>query len=67
MPAYRWRLVHDPRPTSPVVAEAVHQVVTGRVPVERVITARLALSELHQALTMVGDRTTVRTILIPDH
>ena len=48
------------------VAEAVHQLVTGQVPVERLITARLPLSELRRALEMVGDRTTLRTILIPD-
>jgi len=53
--------------TPPDVAEAVRQLVTGQVPVERLITARLPLSELRKALKMVGDRTTLRTILIPDH
>jgi len=48
------------------VAEAVRQLVTGQVPVERLITARLALSELRRALQMVGDRTTLRTILTPE-
>ena len=48
------------------VAEAVHQLVTGQVPVERLITARLPLSELRRALQMVADRTTLRTILVPD-
>ena len=52
--------------TPPDVAEAVRQLVTGQVPVGRIITGRLALSELRQALTMVGDRTTLRTILVPD-
>ncbi len=53
---------HTPRD----VAEAVRQLVTGEVPVERLITARLPLSELQTALQMVADRTTLRTILIPD-
>ncbi|MFI5339302.1 MAG: zinc-binding dehydrogenase [Candidatus Methylomirabilales bacterium] len=53
--------------TPPDVAEAVRQLVGGEVPVERLITARLPLSELRKALEMVGDRTTLRTILIPDH
>jgi L-iditol 2-dehydrogenase len=48
------------------VAEAVRQLVTGQVPVERIITARLPLSELRRALQMVGDRTTLRTILTPE-
>ena len=48
------------------VAEAVRQLVAGEVPVERLITARLPLSELRRALQMVGDRTTLRTVLIPD-
>jgi L-iditol 2-dehydrogenase len=49
------------------VAEAVRRLVTGEIPVERLITARLPLSELRTALQMVGDRTTLRTILLPDH
>lgn len=53
--------------TPPDVAEAVRQLVAGEVPVERLITARLPLSELRRALEMVGDRTTLRTVLIPDH
>lgn len=48
------------------VAEAVRQLVTGQVPVERLITARLPLSELRRALQMVADRTTLRTILVPE-
>jgi L-iditol 2-dehydrogenase len=48
------------------VAEAVRQLVAGEVPVERLITARLPLSALRRALQMVGDRTTLRTILSPD-
>ncbi len=48
------------------VAEAVRQLVAGEVPVERLITARLPLSELRRAMQMVADRTTLRTILIPD-
>jgi L-iditol 2-dehydrogenase len=52
--------------TPPDVAEAVRQLVTGQVPVERLITARLPLSELRRALNMVGERTTLRTILVPD-
>lgn len=52
--------------TPPDVAEAVRQLVAGAVPVERLITARLPLSELPRALEMVGERTTLRTILVPD-
>ena len=53
--------------TPPDVAEAVRQLVAGQVPVERFITARHPLSELRKALEMIGDRTTLRIILIPDH
>jgi len=53
--------------TPPDVAEAVRQLVAGEVPVERLITARLPLSELRRALQMVGERTTLRSVLIPDH
>jgi Zn-dependent alcohol dehydrogenase len=49
------------------VAEAVRQLVAGEVPVERLITARLPLSELRRALQMVGERTTLRSVLIPYH
>lgn len=48
------------------VAEAVRQLVTGQVPVERLVTARLPMSDLKTALQMVADRTTLRTILLPD-
>lgn len=48
------------------VAEAVRQLVAGEVPVERLITARLPLSELRTALQMIGDRTTLRPILVLD-
>jgi L-iditol 2-dehydrogenase len=48
------------------VAEAVRQLVAGEVPVEHLITARLPMSELRTALQMVADRTTLRTILLPD-
>ncbi|MGE5848828.1 MAG: zinc-dependent alcohol dehydrogenase [Candidatus Methylomirabilota bacterium] len=48
------------------VAEAVRQLVAGEVPVERLITARLPLSALETALQMIGDRTTLRPILVPD-
>ena len=48
------------------VAEAVRQLVAGEVPVERLITARLPLSELRTALQMIADRITLRPILIPD-
>jgi len=48
------------------VAEAVRQLLAGEVPVERLITARLPLSELRTALQMIADRTTLRPILIPD-
>jgi L-iditol 2-dehydrogenase len=46
------------------VAEAVRQLVAGEVPVERLITARLPMSDLRTALQMVADRTTLRTILL---
>jgi len=49
------------------VAEAVRRLSAGEIPVERLITARLPLSDLQQALEMVGDRSTLRTILIPKH
>ena len=69
----RWRLHYEEISIQPVyhhtpadVAEAVRQLVTGQVPVERLITARLPLSELRRALQMVADRTTLRTILVPD-
>ena len=52
--------------TPPDVAEAVRRLVAGEVPVERLITARLPLSELRQALQMVGERTTLRTVLFPE-
>lgn len=48
------------------VAESVRQLVAGEVPVEHLITGRLPLSELRTALQMVADRTTLRTILLPD-
>ena len=48
------------------VAEAVRQLIAGEVPVERLITARLPMSDLRTALQMVADRTTLRTILLPD-
>jgi L-iditol 2-dehydrogenase len=48
------------------VAEAVRQLVAGEVPVEQLITARLPMSELKTALQMVADRTTLRTVLLPD-
>ena len=48
------------------VAEAVHQLIAGDVPIEQLITARLPMSQLRTALQMVADRTTLRTILLPD-
>jgi Zn-dependent alcohol dehydrogenase len=44
----------------------VRQLVAGEVPFERLITARLRMSELRTALQMVADRTTLRTVLLPD-
>ncbi len=52
--------------TPPDVAEAVRQLTAGEVPVERLITARLPLSALRQALTLVAERSQLRSILIPD-
>jgi Zn-dependent alcohol dehydrogenase len=48
------------------VAEAVRQLIAGDVPVDQLITARLPMSQLRTALQMVADRTTLRTILLPD-
>jgi L-iditol 2-dehydrogenase len=48
------------------VTESVRQLVAGEVPIEHLITARLPMSELRKALQMVADRTTLRTILLPD-
>jgi len=48
------------------VAEVVRQLVAGEVPVERLITARLPMLGLQTALQMAADRTTLRTILVPD-
>ncbi len=48
------------------VAEAVRQLVAGEVPVQHLITAQLPMSDLATALQMVANRTTLRTILIPD-
>ena len=53
--------------TPPDVAEAVRQLVAGEVPVEHLITARLPLTELRRALDMVGEKTTLRTLLFPGH
>ncbi len=53
--------------TPPDVAEAVRQLVAGEVSLQRLITARLPLAELPKALQMVGDRTSLRTLLIPEH
>ncbi|MDE2485008.1 MAG: zinc-binding dehydrogenase [candidate division NC10 bacterium] len=46
-------------------ASAVHAIVRREIPVGRLITARLPLSELPRALEMVQERTTLRTILFP--
>ncbi|OGB94964.1 MAG: hypothetical protein A2Z31_07085 [candidate division NC10 bacterium RBG_16_65_8] len=48
------------------VAEAVRQLIAGDVPVERLMTARLPMSQLRTTLQMVAARTTLRTILRPD-
>ncbi len=52
--------------TPPDVAIAVRQLSSGQVPSELLITARLPLSRLREALDMVAQRTTLRTILLPD-
>jgi len=46
-------------------AAAVDAIIHREVPVGRLITARLPLMELPRALTMVQERTTLRTILFP--
>lgn len=48
-------------------ADAVQAIVRREVPVARLITARLPLTELPKALDMVQERTTLRTILFPWH
>jgi Zn-dependent alcohol dehydrogenase len=48
------------------VAESVRQLTAGEVPIEHLITGRLPMSEIRTALQMVADRTTLRTILLPD-
>ena len=52
--------------TPPDVAESVHQLATGQVPFEHLITGRLPLSQLRTAIQLVAERTTLRTILLPD-
>ena len=46
-------------------ADAVRAIVSRTVSVDRLITARLPLSELRTALGMVEERTALRTILFP--
>lgn len=46
-------------------ARAVQAIVRREVPVSRLITAHLPLTELPRALEMVQERTTLRTILLP--
>jgi L-iditol 2-dehydrogenase len=46
-------------------ADAVRAIVSREVPVGPLITARLPLSELQMALEMAQERTTLRTILLP--
>jgi L-iditol 2-dehydrogenase len=52
---------HTPRD----IAAAVQQLAAGEVPVERLITGRLPLSRLADALQMVADKATLRTLLLP--
>ena len=49
------------------VAEAVQRLVAGQIPVERLISVRLPLSDLPKALQMIAERTILRPILIPAH
>jgi len=50
------------------VAEPARRLIASEVPVcvEHPITARLPMSALKSALQMVADRTTLRTVLLPD-
>jgi L-iditol 2-dehydrogenase len=46
-------------------ARAVHAISRRELPIGRLITARLALTDLPRALEMVRERSTLRTILLP--
>jgi L-iditol 2-dehydrogenase len=48
------------------VAESVRQLTDGQVPYEHLVTSQLPLSQLRTALQMVAERTTLRTLLLPD-
>ena len=52
---------HTPRD----IAEAVRRLAAGEVPVERLVTGRLPLARLPDALQMIADKTTLRTLLLP--
>lgn len=51
--------------TPPDVAEAVRQLAAGQVPVERLVTGRLPLTEVRTALQLVADRASLRSLLLP--
>jgi L-iditol 2-dehydrogenase len=46
------------------IAEAVRRLAAGAVPVERLITGRLPLARLCEALQMIADKSTLRTLLL---
>lgn len=54
---------HTPRD----FAAALAAIGEGRIPVARLITHRLPLKELPQALGLIADRRCLRPILLPDH
>jgi hypothetical protein len=60
----RFSLVYYHTPVN--LAEVFCQLIAGEVPVQRLITAWLPMSELTTALQRVADRTTLRPILLPD-
>lgn len=54
---------HTPRD----FAAAVAAIAGGRIPVGRLVTHRLPLKELPQALALIGRRRCLRPLLIPEH
>ena len=47
------------------IAAAVRHLAAGEVPVERLVTGCLPLSRLADALQMIADKATLRTLLLP--
>jgi L-iditol 2-dehydrogenase len=47
------------------IAAAMRRLAAGGVPVERLVTGSLPLSRLADALQMIADKATLRTLLLP--